>query len=236
MKIIILAGGKGTRLGYETKIRPKPLIQIGSKPIICHIMDIYKIQGFNDFIIAGGYKFNYVKKFFKKISKYKSKVVNTGKNTLTGSRLRKLKKNLDGDEVFMLTYGDGLSNVNLKKLIRFHKKEKKIATMTIIRPPARWGEVKLAGNIVTKFEEKKKDNNLWVNGGFFVFNKKIFEYIKKKENCVLESDVLEVLSKKKQLAAFKHKGFWQCMDTGRDKIFLQKMIKAKKNPWLNYDK
>ena len=220
MKVVILAGGLGTRISEYTKTIPKPMIRIKNKPIIHHIMDHYASYGHNEFYIALGYKGNIIKKYFKNknLSKWKINLIETGKNTMTGGRLKKMEKIIK--ETFMLTYGDGLSNVNLTKLINFHKKNKKIATLTAVRPPARFGAVKLTGNKVSYFKEKSKLDEGWINGGFFVMEPKIFRYIKNSKTF-LEKEPLVNISKKKELNAFKHQGFWQCMDTKRDKELLE---------------
>ena len=231
MKVVILAGGLGTRLSEETKTKPKPMVNIGKDPILLHIIRIYSRFNFNKFIIAGGYKINYIKKFFKKkkIKNLDIKVINTGNKSMTGGRIYRLKKYLKDDK-FMLTYGDGLANIDLNKLIRFHNNSKKIATLTVVRPPARWGHVTIKKKLITKFEEKNQLNEGWINGGFFVFEKNFFNFYKsykKKESVVLESDILPKLSKKKQLSAYQHLGFWKCMDTLRDKTYLTELFKKK---------
>lgn len=233
MKIVILCGGLGSRLSEETKLIPKPMVRIGSLPIIRHIINYYKSFGFNEFILATGYKKNILEKYFKKEKKIKC--IFTGNNTLTGGRLLRLKKYFSKNENFMLTYGDGLSDVNLKKLLKFHMMHKKIATLTSVKPPARFGEVFISGNRVSKFEEKSQLNQNWINGGFFVFNEKIFKYIKN-DLIMLEREPFKKLTQKKELMAFKHFGFWQCMDTMRDKKTLNKLLKEKKAPWLNQRK
>tara|TARA_Y100001970_G_C14127329_1_gene799692 strand:- start:263 stop:964 length:702 start_codon:yes stop_codon:yes gene_type:complete len=233
MKTIILCGGLGTRLSEETKLIPKPMVKIGNKPILCHIMDIYFKYGFKDFILATGYKSEVIKNFFKKKKfKYNIKIVNTGQNTLTGGRLLRLKKLFRKNENFMLTYGDGVSNHNIKKLLKFHLLHKKIATVTAVRPPVRFGELYLNKNTVKRFREKQQVKGSWINGGFFVFNTKIFKFING-DQIMLERSPLERLSKKKNLIAYKHDGFWQCMDTMRDKNYLNSLIKNKKAPWIN---
>ena len=231
MKVVILAGGKGSRISELTKILPKPMIQIGSKPILEHIINYYIKFGFNDFIIASGYKHKVIKKYFskRKISA-KINVINTGIETLTGSRLKKLSHNLK--ETFMLTYGDGLSNVNLKKLLNFHQNSKKLITLTAVHPPARFGELSISRNSVVNFEEKPQLQRGWINGGFFVVEPKFLEFIGNK-NVMLERKPLSVAVKKKKLGAYKHTGFWFCMDTLRDKNVLDALIKNKKSPWLN---
>ncbi len=231
MKTIILCGGFGTRLSEETKIKPKPMVKIGKFPIVEHIMHTYKKYGYQEFILALGYKGYYIKKYFKKKGNSKLNLVDTGLKTLTGGRLLRLKKYFKPGENFMLTYGDGISNQNIKKLYNFHKKNKKIATMTIVRPPVRFGEVEINKNLVTRFKEKPQSTKGWINGGFFVFNYKIFEFIKN-DQTMLEREPMERLLKKKQLLAFKHKGFWQCMDTLREKNYINNLFKNNKLPWL----
>lgn len=231
MKIVILAGGKGTRLAEETAIKPKPMVMIGNKPIISHIIEIYKKYGFNDFYIAAGYKHKILERFFKKKinRKFNVTVINTGKETQTGGRLYKLKKFLK-NEKFMLTYGDGLSSINIKKLLNFHNKNKKMITMTIVRPPARWGIVSIIGDRVKSFEEKNINNEGWINGGFMVIEPTIFEKYKYTSRTILEKNILANVAKKNQLNAFRHYGFWQCMDTLRDKMTLNNLNK-KNAPW-----
>lgn len=225
MKVIIFCGGLGTRLGNETIKNPKPMIKILGIPILVRIMSIFQNYGFNNFILATGYKHKKIERFFKK--KKNIKCVDTGLKTNTGGRLLRLKKYINKNENFFVTYGDGLTNQNLSKLLKFHIQKKKIGTITIVRPPARFGEVNIDKNqLVSKFKEKPKLNNGWINGGFFVFNEKIFSNIKNNE--IFEKQPLERLVKKKQLAAFMHKGIWQCMDTQKDKDFLIDLIRKKK--------
>jgi glucose-1-phosphate cytidylyltransferase len=229
MKVVILCGGFGTRISEATKTIPKPMVKIGQLPILVHIIRIYKKFGFNQFILATGYKSKIIKKYFSK-----DKSVNciyTGKNTPTGGRLLKLKKLLKFDDNFMLTYGDGLSNQNINRLVQYHLSHKKIATMTVVRPPARFGEVRLKGNKIKLFTEKPQISSGWINGGFFVFNYKIFNFIKRYSD-MLEKKPLERVSQKNQLMAYKHEKFWQCMDTLRDKNLLNKLIKNKRAPWI----
>ena len=213
--VVILCGGYGTRISEETKLKPKPMILIGKKPILSHIIDIYKHYGFNKFILALGYKSNYVKKYFSNKSSKNLSLIYTGKDTMTGGRLLRLKRYLENYKTFMLTYGDGVSSINIKKLLTFHQSHGKIATITATRPPVRFGELKLTKSLVNSFKEKPQASSGWINGGFFVFNKEIFNFIES-DKTMLEKEPLENLVKKKQLLAFKHTGFWQCVDTKRD--------------------
>jgi glucose-1-phosphate cytidylyltransferase len=225
MKVVILAGGFGTRLSEYTKTIPKPMVKVGGKPIIFQIMKLYAKYGFNDFYIALGYKGEVIKSFFKKkFYDWNVTLVDTGKKTMTGGRLKKMKNLFGKNETFMMTYGDGLSNVNIKKLLTFHKKNKKLVTLTAVRPPARFGVIKLKGNFVNYFKEKSKMDEGWINGGFFVMNTKFLNFIKNSQTF-LEKEPLERATKQKQLAAFKHRGFWQCMDTKRDKDKLDEILK-----------
>tara|TARA_B100000780_G_C21063565_1_gene427627 strand:+ start:455 stop:1147 length:693 start_codon:yes stop_codon:yes gene_type:complete len=230
MKVVILAGGLGTRISEYTKTIPKPMIKVCNKPIIYFIMKHYANYGFKDFYIALGYKGHIIKKYFeKKNFGWNINLIDTGQKTMTGGRLKRLKKNL-GDEPFMLTYGDGLSNVNIKKLIDFHKKNKKLVSLTAVRPPARFGAIKILGNKVKYFKEKSKLDAGWINGGFFVMQPQFLDYIKN-DQTFLEREPMEFLTKKDQLAAFKHYDFWQCMDTKRDMDNLN--ITLKKNNYFD---
>tara|TARA_Y100000816_G_scaffold292619_1_gene289169 strand:+ start:3989 stop:4681 length:693 start_codon:yes stop_codon:yes gene_type:complete len=227
MKVVILAGGYGTRLSEYTKLIPKPMVKIGGKPIILRIINLYKKYGFKEFYIALGYKGNVIRNFFKKkIKGVEINLIETGKNTMTGGRLKRLKKFL-GNETFLMTYGDGVSDINLKKLVNFHKKNKSVMTLTAVRPPARFGSIKIKGDYIHYFKEKSSVDEGWINGGFFVIEPKIFKYIKN-DNTYLEREPFEKLAKRKSIKAFKHVGFWQCMDTKRDKVLLDKIIKKKK--------
>ena len=227
MKVILLAGGLGTRLSEYTKTIPKPMINIAGKPMLLHIMKLYAKYGYKDFYIALGYKGEIIKKFFnKKFFDWNINLIETGKNTMTGGRLKRLKKYI-GKETFMMTYGDGLSNVNLKKLLKFHKKNKKLTTLTAVRPPARFGTLKLNGQYVSYFKEKSKLDEGWINGGFFVMEPEFLKFIKN-DNTYLEREPLEAATKKGQLIAFRHEGFWQCMDTKRDMDRLNKILDSKK--------
>ena len=227
MKVILLAGGFGTRLSGYTKTIPKPMVEVGGQPMLIHIMKQYAKYGFKDFYIALGYRGEIIKKFFnKKFFDWNINLIETGKNTMTGGRLKRLKKYI-GKTTFMMTYGDGLSNINLGKLLKFHKKNKKLVTLTAVRPPARFGGLKLKGNNVSYFKEKSKLDEGWINGGFFVMESEFLKLIKN-DNTYLEREPLEAATHKKQLAAFKHEGFWQCMDTKRDMDRLNKILNSKK--------
>ena len=227
MKVVILAGGLGTRISEYTKIIPKPMIPVAGKPIIIHIMKSYAKFGFKDFYIALGYKGDVIRKYFKKRKfNWNVNLIETGSNTMTGGRLKRLKK-IIGNETFMMTYGDGVANVHIKKLLKFHKQKKKLITLTAVRPPARFGAIKIKGKSVKYFKEKSKLDESWINGGFFVIEPKFLKLIKN-DNTFLEREPMEIASKKKQLMAFKHNGFWQCMDTKRDKDYLDKILRSKK--------
>ena len=230
MKVIILAGGLGTRISEYTKSIPKPMILVNKTPILVHIMKHFSRYGFNEFIIAIGYKGELIQKYFKKnkFKNWKVDVVKTGKNTMTGGRLKRLEKLLSKNKKFFLTYGDGVSNIDLNKLLKFHNKHNKIATISTVRPPARFGFIKLNKNKVNCFREKSSLDKGWINGGFMIFNNKIFKYLKN-DQTYLERDPLEKLSNKGQLYAFKHYGFWQCMDTLRDKELLEKSVRKKQH-------
>lgn len=233
-KVLILAGGKGTRFSEKTIKQPKPLIKIGKSPIIWHIMKQYSNFGLTDFIILAGYKYKEFHKEFKK-NKYKNwsiKVLNTGLNTETGSRVLRAKKCLEKDndnEYFYLTYGDGVSNINIKKSLRLFKKKKKIGLVTVVRPPSRFGLVRSNyQNQVISFKEKFKKDKGWINAGFFIFNYKIFDYLDDKRNLILEKTPLERLVKIKNLISYKHNGFWQCCDNKKDYDVLSNYFKRNK--------
>ena len=229
MKVVILAGGLGTRISEYTKSIPKPMIKVCGKPILQRIIDHYISYGHYEFYIALGYKGHLIKNYFKnkKIDKkIKINLIDTGKNTLTGGRLKRLKNYLK--ENFLLTYGDGLSSVNINKLVSFHKKHKKLITLSAVRPPARFGAIKIRNNIVQYFREKNNLDEGWINGGFFVVESKFLDLIKD-DKTYLEKEPFELATRKKQLVAYKHYGFWQCMDTLRDKEILEKKIKNKEH-------
>ena len=224
MKVVILAGGLGTRLSEYTHTIPKPMVKVAGKPIILHIMEHYSKYNFKDFYIALGYKGRVIKKFFnKKFYDWNINLIETGQKTMTGGRLKRLKKYLKNERFFM-TYGDGISNINIKNLLKFHLKNKKLITMTAVRPPARFGALKLRGKYVTYFKEKSKLDEGWINGGFFVIEPKFIDLIKN-DNSFLERQPLEIVTKKKQLLAYRHDGFWQCIDTKRDKDHLEEILK-----------
>tara|TARA_A100001011_G_scaffold244486_1_gene252498 strand:+ start:336 stop:1103 length:768 start_codon:yes stop_codon:yes gene_type:complete len=252
MQTVILAGGFGTRLSEETNIIPKPMIEIGNNPILWHIMKIYSSYGYNDFIICGGYKQDYIKEYFKNYfiknsdvsfdvynnkihvnkkqnENWKITIVDTGLKSNTAGRIKKIQKYIKGEN-FFLTYGDGLSNVNIKKLLNFHIKNKKYATLTAVRPEARYGILKIEKNLVSKFNEKPISKDSWINGGFFVLNKNVFRYIKNYKS-IWEQEPLKKLTKSKNLCAYKHNGFWQSMDTLREKKILEELWNKKNPPW-----
>ena len=224
MKIVILAGGFGTRISEYTKTIPKPMIKIRNKPILVHIMEHYASYGFDNFYIALGYKGQVIKDYFKnKKFKWKINLINTGLKTMTGGRLKRLKKYIK-NETFFMTYGDGVSDINLKKLLNFHKKNNKLVTLTAVRPPARFGAIKINGNKVKTFKEKDKMDEGWINGGYFVMDSKFLNFIKN-DDTFLEREPLEKATSLNQLMAFKHKGFWQCMDSKKDKDKLEKILR-----------
>ena len=231
MKLVILAGGLGTRISEETKLKPKPMINIGNKPIIWHLMKIYSHYGVTHFIICLGYKGSVLKNTLNKYTKnenWKIDFVDTGKNIMTGGRIKRIKKYLNNEKNFCLSYGDGLCNVNINNLISFHKINNKIATLTAVKQKNRFGVLTIQkNNLIKKINEKPVE---FINGGFFVLSNQIFKYLKN-DKTIFEKDCLPMLSKKKQLMAYKHNGFWACMDTMRDKKDLNKIWKSKNNPW-----
>ncbi len=253
MKVVILAGGFGTRLSEETYLKPKPMLTIGSHPIIWHIMKIYSFYGFNEFIILLGYKGDMIKEYFynyilhssdltvdlqsnsieyhSNISEpWKITLLDTGSQTMTGGRILRAKEYL-GDETFLLTYGDGLSNVDINELVKFHKERNKIITLTAVQPQGRFGALKIENeNLVTSFDEKSDGDGLWINGGFFVCNKEVFDYIKD-DNTIFEREPLSALASGNNLIAYKHNEFWQCMDTMRDKQSLNKQWSTGNAKW-----
>tara|TARA_B100000963_G_scaffold60448_1_gene48362 strand:+ start:35684 stop:36379 length:696 start_codon:yes stop_codon:yes gene_type:complete len=227
-KVVILAGGYGTRLSEYTKLIPKPMIEVKKgKPLITYIMNHYFKYGFKEFYIALGYKGEYIKKYFKKnkkkYKKFKIHLISTGLKTMTGGRLKRLEKFLK-HERFLLTYGDGVSDVNIKKLYNFHMKKKNMVTLTAVRPPARFGAIKIKKDRISYFKEKSKIDVGWINGGFFIIEPNFFKYIKN-DKTYLEREPLEKLTREKKLGAFKHKGFWKCVDSKRDLDNLKKELK-----------
>ena len=232
MKVVILAGGKGSRISFYTQKIPKPMIRIGNIPLLVHIMNIYQFYGFNDFIVAAGYKSKVIKDYFLRNKKYKNiKVVQTGVNSMTGERILKLKKFLNKEENFLLTYGDGVTNLNINKVLKFHVKHKKIATVTAVRPPVKFGELTIGKNDnVKKFVEKPQLNKGWINGGFFVLNKKIFKYLRGNK-LVFEKKPLSNLCKDGELKAYMHNGYWKCMDNLKEKNSLEEIFKKKNTIW-----
>ena len=231
MKVVILCGGKGTRLSEETITIPKPMVKIGDKPIIWHLMKIFSYFGFDEFILATGYKKEVIENFFTDNQDFKKiETIDTGQETLTGGRLLRLKEKLSEEKTFLMTYGDGLCDINIQNFVDFHKNHKKIATLTAVHPPVRFGELKLQEDKIVDFQEKPQANAGWVNGGFFVLNNEILNYIDN-DQTIFEREPMTKLSKSGELMAYKHEKFWQCMDTMRDKILLNKMWNNKKAPW-----
>jgi len=230
MKAVILAGGYGTRISEESNIIPKPLIEIGGKPILWHIMKIYSAYKIDDFIICLGYKGEKIKEYFEQFDSklWNIQLIDTGLDTMTGGRLKRIQDKIDN--TFCMTYGDGVSDVNLNNLLTFHKEKKSLATLTAIHPPERFGVLNLSGDYVTEFHEKHTGESSWINGGFFVFEPEIFDYLQN-DSTVLERAPLETLAKEQKLAAFKHNGFWHPMDTLRDKKHLEDLWASEKAPW-----
>mgnify|MGYP001165249890 FL=1 len=233
MKAVILAGGYGTRISEESNIIPKPLIEIGGKPILWHIMKIYSAYKIDDFIICLGYKGEKIKEYFEQFDSklWNIQLIDTGLDTMTGGRLKRIQDKIDN--TFCMTYGDGVSDVNLNNLLTFHKEKKSLATLTAIHPPERFGVLNLSGDYVTEFHEKHTGESSWINGGFFVFEPEIFDYLQN-DSTVLERAPLETLAKEQKLSAFKHNGFWHPMDTLRDKKHLEDLWTSEKAPWKTW--
>jgi len=231
MKAVILAGGYGTRISEESHLKPKPMIEIGGKPIIWHIMKIYATYGINDFIICCGYKGEIIKKYFESFDSepWNIELIDTGLDTMTGGRIKRIQNHID--ETFCLTYGDGVSDVNIRDLISFHNSKKSLATLTAIHPPERFGVLNISGEYVTEFHEKHRGESSWINGGFFVFEPKIFDYLLDGDSTILEKKPLETLAHEQNLTAFKHNGFWHPMDTLRDKNYLENLWFDNKANW-----
>ena len=232
MKTVVLAGGYGTRIEEYTKKIPKPMIKIGGIPLLTHIMRIFVSYGYNEFIIAAGYKKKIIQNYYSNSKEFTNlKIIDTGKETMTGGRLLRLKLYFKKNENFFMTYVDGLSDVNLNKLKNFHLKHQKIATVTAVRPPVRFGEISIVKSRVSSFKEKPEIKSSWINGGFFVLNHEVFKFIKN-DAISFEKQPMEKLSIKKNLMAYKHKGFWKCMDNLGDKNYLEKLYKNNKvKPW-----
>jgi len=231
MKVIILAGGLGTRLAEYTHSIPKPMVEIGGEPILSHIMRIFKSYNFNEFIIAAGYKKEVIIDYYKNSDEFDNiKIIDTGEDTMTGGRILRLKSLIKKDEFFFMTYGDGLCNVNLDELKKFHLKNNKIATVTAVHPPVRFGELEIEDIKVKKFEEKSQAKAGWINGGFFLLNYQIFNFIKN-DSILFEREPMDKLTQKENLIAFKHEGFWKCMDNLRDKIILDELCKNNNLLW-----
>ena len=230
MKAVILAGGYGTRISEESHLLPKPMIEIGGKPILWHIMKIYSTYKIDDFVICLGYKGEKIKEYFDQFDSklWNIKLIDTGADTMTGGRIKRIQKHID--DTFCLTYGDGLSDVDISGLISFHKEKKSTATLTAIHPPERFGVLSLSGDYVTEFHEKHSGGSSWINGGFFVFEPEIFDNLRD-DSTILERTPLETLAKEQKLTAFKHDGFWHPMDTLRDKKHLEKLWASGKAPW-----
>lgn len=256
MKAVILAGGLGTRLSEETSIRPKPMVEVGGKPILWHIMKMYSQHGVSDFIICCGYKGYFIKEYFQNYFLHQSDVtfsmkentmevherraepwtvtlVDTGNNSMTGGRLGRVANYLKNEDVFCMTYGDGVSDVDITELLAFHKSHGKQATLTATYPPGRFGALNFEGNQVTEFKEKPKGDGAMINGGFFVLSPKVLDRISG-DDCIWEQDPLMGLATDGQLMAYKHEGFWQPMDTLRDKIYLEELYENKSAPWVTW--
>jgi glucose-1-phosphate cytidylyltransferase len=252
MRVVILAGGLGTRLAEETTVKPKPMVEIGGRPILWHIMKLYAHHGVREFVVALGYKGELIKRYFldyytlngslmidlangqvesarKECEDWRVHLVDTGHETNTGGRVRRLQKLL-GSGTFMVTYGDGVSDIDLTALLKFHRSHGRVATVSAVRPPARYGGLIFDGDLVSSFTEKPQAGEGWINGGFLVFEPRIFEYLKGDKSS-LESDALERLASDRQLAAYRHGAFWQCMDTLRDKRLLETLWEKNEAPW-----
>ena len=252
MKVVILAGGLGTRLSEETEVKPKPMVEVGEHPIVWHIMKTYAHYGFDDFFLALGYKGEIVKRYFldhyslggslrvnlasglvedleKDTENWTVHLMDTGQQTQTGGRIKRLERWLH-DGTFMATYGDGVGDVDLQRLLEFHKSHGKMATVTAVRPPSRFGGLVFEGDLVKEFSEKPQIGEGWINGGYFVFEPQIFDYLSG-DGSILEVDALEKIAAEGQLAAYRHEGFWQCMDTLREKKLLEALWQSGKAPW-----
>lgn len=254
MKVVLLAGGFGTRISEESHLKPKPMIEIGGQPILWHIMKEYSAYGFNEFVICAGYKQQVIKEYFANYYLHRSditfdftaqnemvvhnnvaepwkvSIVDTGLNTMTGGRIKRVRDYI-GNDTFMLTYGDGVCDINIKELYDFHKKSGKLATMTAIQPGGRFGTLDIdESNTIERFSEKRKEDGGWINGGYMVIEPQVIDYIDG-DQTVFEREPLERLAAEGQLQAYKHDGFWQCMDTLRDKNLLEELLEQNKAPW-----
>jgi glucose-1-phosphate cytidylyltransferase len=255
MKAIILAGGLGTRISEETSVRPKPMVEIGGKPVLWHIMKTYSAHGIHDFIICCGYKGYLIKEYFANYFLHMSDItfdmknnkmevhqqsaepwrvtlVDTGEDTMTGGRIKRIA-NYVGSEDFCCTYGDGISDVNITALVEFHKQHGKLATLTATQPPGRFGALKLSGNSILSFQEKPQGDGSWINGGFFVLSPKVLDYISG-DHTIWEREPMDRLAHEGQIVAFFHSGFWQPMDTMRDKNYLEELWASGKAPWKTW--
>jgi glucose-1-phosphate cytidylyltransferase len=256
MKAVILAGGLGTRISEETHLKPKPMIEIGGRPVLWHILKIYSAHGINDFVICAGYKGYVIKEYFanyfmhmsdvtfdmvqntmevhrKKAEPWRVTIVDTGESTMTGGRLARVASHLDGDE-FCFTYGDGVTDLDVSAVLRYHKAHGKLATLTAVQPPGRYGALTFYSddqNAISRFQEKPNGDGAWINGGFFVLNRKVIEHLKMEDHTVWEHGPMEQLAAENQLVAYKHKGFWRPMDTLRDKMDLESLWSQGLAPW-----
>ena len=258
MKVVILAGGYGTRISEESMTRPKPMIELNGDPILWHIMKSYSYYGFNEFIICAGYKQHVIKEYFANYYLHRSDItfdfskensmtihnnvaepwkltiVDTGLNTLTGGRIKRVGKYI-GNETFCLTYGDGVCDVNIQDILEFHKKQGKLATMTAVQPGGRFGTLEIAESCeINKFAEKRKEDGGWINGGYMILEPQVLEYIEG-DSTTFEREPLERLSEERQLVAYKYNGFWQCMDTMKDKMYLENLLESGTAPWKVWD-
>jgi len=258
MDVVILCGGRGSRLSEETMLKPKPMVEIGNRPILWHIMKYYSLFGYNRFILALGYKADFIKNYFYNYrlensdfslqfnhntepvyynspdeADWEIVLVDTGLETLKGGRIKRIQKYVKSS-LFHLTYGDGVANVNIDELVRFHNSHNKHATVTAVRPPSRFGEMRFNGNKVVSFDEKSQMHSGYINGGFFVLNKEVFNYLSFDESCDFEFGPIQKLVKENNLMAYKHNFFWQCMDNIRDRDYLNELFKTNKAPWVRW--